>query len=545
MAQVDPYVMDQMAAAYQQSLSRLSIAAELAVEDVWYSHDSFDSTDDEEWEAAFWLVVATAGAATAALTREYVQTMGAYVGIMASLPPPDLDWLADDFAKWNVSPPTMARWRSSEGDDSREAIRVAGGRASKLTAAVMRQAEQETFEQMLASFQFEFSWEYEIDDTPNVPNFPTTVEEADRIAATRTDVKRTSQPKYRRMTQADACGWCRVVADRVYTARAYERNPLGKWHAFCVPGETLVQARGIRKVASREYRGDLVVIRTAFGHELACTPNHPIATEGGFVPAEQLRPGDQVLSALRLEGIGVVDVDDVEKPSPIKDVASAFIKNASVTTMEVEVAPEDFHGDGVGSKVGVVAADGLLWGEGAELIPDHSDELSLGRGLVAEIALAGEGSTMQAVLPDLHSPHGLMRRGHLPLTLGHRHLAPLEPFGFGAAPWFNPPVQESIVDDATTDTKALGDALDRLTGQIGLDYVVSIDRRVAFFDHVYNLETEGGWYIAGGIVTHNCRCSWRRLTDSEAAAFSPQYGDGQWRTVQQERFNETGDPGNA
>lgn len=233
MAQVDPYVMDQMAAAYQQALSRLSIAAEMAVEDAWFSHDSFDSDDDEEWEAAFWAVVGTVGAATAALTREYVQVMGAYVGIMATLPSPDLDWLTEDFASWDLSPAIMARWRSSEGDDSREAIRVAGGRANKLTTAVLRRAEQETFEQMLGSFPFEFSWEYEIDDTPNVPVFPATVEEADRIATTRTDVKRTSRPKYRRMTQADACGWCRVVADRVYTARAFERNPLGQWHTYC------------------------------------------------------------------------------------------------------------------------------------------------------------------------------------------------------------------------------------------------------------------------------------------------------------------------
>ncbi|MEV8398820.1 hypothetical protein [Streptomyces niveus] len=24
---------------------------------------------------------------------------------------------------------------------------------------------------------------------------------------------------------------------------------------------------------------------------------------------------------------------------------------------------------------------------------------------------------------------------------------------------------------------------------------------------MYNLETSGGWYIANGIIVHNCRCS--------------------------------------
>ena len=33
---------------------------------------------------------------------------------------------------------------------------------------------------------------------------------------------------------------------------------------------------------------------------------------------------------------------------------------------------------------------------------------------------------------------------------------------------------------------------------------------------MYNLQTETGWYIAGGIITHNCRCTpTLRLIDQE------------------------------
>jgi hypothetical protein len=35
--------------------------------------------------------------------------------------------------------------------------------------------------------------------------------------------------------------------------------------------------------------------------------------------------------------------------------------------------------------------------------------------------------------------------------------------------------------------------------------IVEKSRRV-FVGHVYNLETDAGWYIADGVVTHNCRC---------------------------------------
>jgi hypothetical protein len=44
------------------------------------------------------------------------------------------------------------------------------------------------------------------------------------------------------------------------------------------------------------------------------------------------------------------------------------------------------------------------------------------------------------------------------------------------------------------------------------DYIVSVCR-VPFGGHVYNLETEQGFYEANGIITHNCRCSLEMVTD--------------------------------
>jgi hypothetical protein len=40
---------------------------------------------------------------------------------------------------------------------------------------------------------------------------------------------------------------------------------------------------------------------------------------------------------------------------------------------------------------------------------------------------------------------------------------------------------------------------------ITTDKLVSADRKY-MTTHVYNLDTEDGWYIANGIVSHNCRC---------------------------------------
>lgn len=49
--------------------------------------------------------------------------------------------------------------------------------------------------------------------------------------------------------------------------------------------------------------------------------------------------------------------------------------------------------------------------------------------------------------------------------------------------------------------------------KVFFDQVVSIERK-CFSGHVYNLETKDGWYIANGILTHNCRSTMRLLTKS-------------------------------
>ena len=43
-------------------------------------------------------------------------------------------------------------------------------------------------------------------------------------------------------------------------------------------------------------------------------------------------------------------------------------------------------------------------------------------------------------------------------------------------------------------------------GDVIPDRIVKIGRR-RWSGHVYNLQTDTGWYLANGIITHNCRCA--------------------------------------
>lgn len=72
-------------------------------------------------------------------------------------------------------------------------------------------------------------------------------------------------------------------------------------------------------------------------------------------------------------------------------------------------------------------------------------------------------------------------------------------------------------DDVVRDAELAREIASGTSGPVFLDQIIDIERRY-FCGHVYNLETEKGFYVAEGIVTHNCRSStvpvlksWREL----------------------------------
>lgn len=78
-------------------------------------------------------------------------------------------------------------------------------------------------------------------------------------------------------------------------------------------------------------------------------------------------------------------------------------------------------------------------------------------------------------------------------------------------------VLDTLGDDAVRDAELARKIASGASGPVFLDQIVDIERHY-FCGHVYNLETEKGFYVAEGIVTHNCRSStvpvlksWREL----------------------------------
>ncbi len=324
-------------------------------------------------------------------------------------------------------------------------------------------------------------------------------------------------------------------------------------HPRCLPGSSIVFASEIRAAVKRWYEGNLVVIRTAGGKNLSCTPNHPILTPAGWVAAGLLDKGSHVISVLRVEQkLGVYN-DYQNMPARIEEIARSFGCASGMASIKVPVAAEDFHGDGEGSDVAVIWSDGLLRDGADTALSKHIDHGKFVETGIEPLSHDGSGSLDLGFQRDDTSSRGLVRPGDLRVSGSGVHSGPFESFGFGPPSDIDTCFNQTSPDSMATDPELLGDdvlghaariesgdfinrkadtplvAQDAMLSQnlidpreaeakaicnhlrrnaifIEADAVVDVALR-SFSGHVYNLETKDSLYIADGIVTHNCQCA--------------------------------------
>lgn len=361
---------------------------------------------------------------------------------------------------------------------------------------------------------------------------------------------------------ADVCYWCLMLSSRgpVYKGNSFADSDsqfigqgTAKAHDHCVVAGTLVAGPSVEVGFRRRYEGEVVTVATASGNEMTITPNHPVLTEQGWVPAGLLREGDHVLSAVGSDaGVSAVP-DEHQDPSAIEDVLRSLLMVGG--TSRVPGSAKQFHGDGTDGEVDVIAPDRLFADRAGAEVPQPAIEQSLTltgaprpavpfANLCAErhFALAG-GSPANG---------GMGSRGQLQTLLGggagHSGV-----HAFGAASGLDSSLIEKVAYDVARDAELFGQGLlgfsgavafdeifgqrvperstmrfdpassevtgegggayselgtslrQRLAGAVRSDRVINV-RRGYHSGHVYNLQTAEGWYSANGMIVSNCRC---------------------------------------
>lgn len=211
----------------------------------------------------------------------------------------------------------------------------------------------------------------------------TTSRQAEVLAVLTADPE---QDLYRISSHGTTCAICAPFEGRVYSksganpdypplAAAFgKQDPAGPdtlantWlnlHPNClVPGGTVL-AEGVEAHSCREYDGPVVTLVTSKGNRITVTPNHPILTTEGFVPAGMLQENQEIVEATGEYGLLMGEApDNINIPTPVEDIGHSIIQTRGGTTIRMKSTTIQFHGDGIpDGKVEIVFPKGFVESE--------------------------------------------------------------------------------------------------------------------------------------------------------------------------------------
>lgn len=328
----------------------------------------------------------------------------------------------------------------------------------------------------------------------------------------------------------------------------------------CLPGDTPAYSLArVVKAYRRRYAGELTTLVADTGESLNSTPNHPVLTLGGWKAAKDVQVGDYVFGAPE-HSLGFLESNIKHRKTSIEQVFNLL--SLACDFERVPGITSQFHGDGTNEQVDVIDVNRGSLADLETGLPQDFGELILAEADSKLNELPGFGDFLSALmamgLPSNHIVRGLAKALAFGFGgLGHPLKHPLT-----TIPWL-----ESIAHKVRSDgrpsraklfRKALNacarhvfsaDALYRdlfrvarrsigagsrvypSSSELGTEpiplqsemtselsdgefsgfekplRIVENLRRENYLGHVYNLETECGWYIAGTWVVGNCRCS--------------------------------------
>lgn len=312
---------------------------------------------------------------------------------------------------------------------------------------------------------------------------------------------------------------------KVYT-RQQAKEKLGAPN--CLLGHSMCYSpSNIEGTFKRFYNGPLVVLTTSNGNELSCTPNHPILSEFGLVPACLLNKGDAVFQCSMRDSFVSIGTNENHIVSAIQDIFSAFSLSEHISTAyTAKTAPLDFHGDGAGSDVAVINTNRRL------LLNRQSSFSKIIRNPLFSIGVMENhfGSGFCSLLFDflrisLTSSCGMRFFGLLKSFI-RRHLTPFQKLSLTSSSNWDVFCLQMAKYCYSMYSELHSNVSRGLSFDVQFDNIVNIDFR-EFSGHVYNLQTKDGFYFAtdkidqekekvNTFITGNCRCAVLPYTQSIA-----------------------------
>lgn len=264
---------------------------------------------------------------------------------------------------------------------------------------------------------------------------------------------------------------------RPYThiARAYRPDHVAalpdQVGACILPGQE-IQGR-IVKASKAWYAGEAIKIRTLSGEVLSVTPNHPVLTSEGFVPAGRLTEGQHLLHYVGEDESFATDDNEENAPALAEDVFETLQRFDGVKK-RVRTSSLDFHGDAAffQSDVEVVRAQRSLRGDCVPQTAKGLAQSGFRRRSDCQTPLSGGGYTEQRVDCVNSADIGPVGSSRQPFAVGGASPGKSQPRSVGASTG-NSLLGQTEVNRSDVDSCCQTDLSDRFASEVVSDYAVN------------------------------------------------------------------------
>lgn len=276
----------------------------------------------------------------------------------------------------------------------------------------------------------------------------------------------------------------------------------------CVIGSVQVAWPGqlIHATTRRELTGKFVRLVTARGHDLTVTPNHPILTERGYVPAESIRHGEYLIAT------GLPPAPEIEDGPPSIEQVHRAAQEAG-TARRVRGSRVDFHGDGTEAEVEVVRPDRdlLLEGDAARIregLESVLVRLDRGAGTLPRSRRAERRDRARARRDGRSNSRAAGLVGSRSASTAHLwgQTGGGQTVGLADRPDLQPESLEAAYDQRAADAEVARHLEHALALGMTPCEVIQVEHYEGTHD-VFNLQTSDAWYVGNGVAQHNCRCT--------------------------------------
>jgi hypothetical protein len=176
-------------------------------------------------------------------------------------------------------------------------------------------------------------------------------------------------------------------------------------HPNCLVPGGFVLAESVISESRRFYCGKVITLKTSAGNEITITPNHPVLTDRGFVPADGLTEGDKIIEASGKYGSFIRETpNNVNIKAVLNEELHAFMQTVSRSACSVKGTPEQFHGDGcIDQKVDIVFTNSLGTGERDVICSEKIKEQGFPTGQLRMVKLLCDSPFTKVFIGAFHS----------------------------------------------------------------------------------------------------------------------------------------------